>query len=378
MEVLKLEKINCINEARMDLNSRQLENGHILLVGVTGCAKTTSALFMIQSQLNNGISSFTIDTTDGLTDDHIPSEFVKNNKHRVNVINVFEDGIGIGLLDRKTIKVNGKLYDETDGDIADRVVSVVGHSLDFGPKQKNVLYDAVISALSIEDDGFNYENKYAEMAEKEMAQGYIGLNCVCYQLKEQDGKDTATAVLEKLTRIVSRNLFSNSNIDWNDILYGKPTFTNFELSGLAPDIKKLVSEMILLDFWLFITLNGTTDKPCIAWLDEIQKLNLRENSTVSNMLALGRKFGINLWMCTQVLREEPIKSAISKISMASTKFFFKPSDMEVKFIAKNYGIDKAEELLKLNKGECLAMGKFVNMSGKPLSSKCMKVKFPKM
>lgn len=202
----------------------------------------------------------------------------------------------------------------------------------------------------------------------------VELEDVCGILEEKKDQ-SARSLLMKLQRISRRNIFTKGNFSWEEVLYGKPTLTIFQLSGLQSEIKKLVSDFIFMDFMYYIMLHGSLDKPCVLWADECQTLNFKKGSPLYDILTLGRKFGVSAMFCSQFLHGN-FKPEIEKaLSTAATRLIFRPTDAECKYLANQYGIKDESELSSLEKLECIAYGKFVDAYGNVLAQSKQRLQF---
>ena len=354
---IRVEKCSGKGSAYMALNHPSLDNSHILITGSSGTGKTVGSATCVNEYLKNGISVFAIDATDGLRLDTMPEFFYHENQKRINVISVYDEGLGMNLLERKKIYVNDEKRLEKDCDVADRITDLIAETHRLGQNQQCLLNEAIVTALWISEDRKS-----------------IDLSDVCNILKISKDK-SAKSLLVKLRRIERRKIFTRGNFSWDGVLYGEPTLTVFQLSGLQPEIKKLACDFILMDFMFYVMLNGSRDKPCVLWADECQKFNFKKDSALYDILTLGRKFGVSAIFCTQYIHDN-FKPEIEKcLSLAATRLIFRPTDAEIKYIAKQYHISSENELAKLAKLECIAFGKFVDSCGNVLARNRQKLKF---
>lgn len=98
---IRVEKCSGKGSAYMALNHPSLDNSHILITGSSGTGKTVGSATCVNEYLKNGISVFAIDATDGLRLDTMPEFFYHENQKRINVISVYDEGLGMNLLERK-------------------------------------------------------------------------------------------------------------------------------------------------------------------------------------------------------------------------------------------------------------------------------------
>ena len=353
---VKLAKSGGKGQVNLALLHPGLDNGHSLITGKTGSGKTVGSSIFIDEYLKNNISVFAIDFTDGLRPDTMPEAFYRKNKDRINIIPVYDVGLSMNLLERKEILVNGEKRLEKACDLADRITDIMTETHNLGQSQQCLLSEATLEALT-ENDAITAE-----------------LSDVCEILEEKSGQ-SAKSLLMKLRRIERRNIFTSGSFSWNEILYGEPTLTIFQLSGLQNEIKKLVYDFLVMDFMFYAMLHGKRDKPCVLWADECQKLNFKKNSPLYDVLTLGRKFGVSAIFCSQYIHDNFDAGTEKCLSMAATRLIFRPTDAECKYIAKQYGIKDENKLKNLKPLECLAFGKFIDSIGNELASNKQRLKF---
>ena len=354
---IKVEKSNNKGSANLALNHPQSDNGHILISGKPGTGKTVGSSGITGEFLKNGISVFAVDQTDGLRLDKMPEPFLKKYKDRIHIIPVYDEGLGMNLLEHKEISVNGQIRREKDCDLADRITDLMTETHRLGQSQQCILSNAITEALS-------YNN---------LSDG-VELEDVCEILEEKKDQ-SAKSLLMKLQRISRRNIFTNGDFSWKKVLYGNPTLTIFQLSGLQSEIKKLVSDFIFMDFMYYIMLHGSLDKPCVLWADECQTLNFMKGSPLYDILTLGRKFGVSAMFCSQFLHGNFKPETEKALSTAATRLIFRPTDSECKYLANQYGIKDESELSSLKKLECIAYGKFVDAYGNAMAQSKQRLQF---
>lgn len=346
-----LNEVSSGQQIYLALNHPKCNNGHILITGISGAGKTVGALNIIQAYLNAGISTVTIDLINGLRSDMMPKQFWRDNEDKIKIISVYNDGTGINLLERKDVITNEEVYSEKIEDVADRVTELINKTQRLGSRQRSTLNAAIQKTLEGNDDAVLMD---------------------VYKLLEDMG---ARDVKDKISLLSRRNVFGKASLDWKEILYKEPKITVFQLSGFPDNIKMLISEVILTDFLQYAMHKGNTDNPCVLWMDECQKANLSKDSTMDNILRLGRKLGINAILCTQYMKNGFKDDAENCLSTAYTKLIFKPSDSEAKMLARRYGINDHRELMGLEVGQCCAIGKFVDENNRLLKGEYQIVKF---
>ena len=144
--------------------------------------------------------------------------FLPQKEGALNIIPVYDVGLSMNLLERKEILVNGEKRLEKACDLADRITDLMTETHNLGQSQQCLLSEATLEALTENND------LTAELSD------------VCEILEEKSGQSTKSLFM-KLRRIERRNIFTSGSFSWNEILYGEPTLTIFQLSGLQNEIK---------------------------------------------------------------------------------------------------------------------------------------------
>lgn len=319
------------------LDADGIANRQILITGVSGSGKTIGAANIIQEYLRKDVSVITIDLTDSLRPDTIPGKFYKDNADKINIISVYKDGMGINILKRKNILADGNTETETIEDVAERTADIFKEKFHLGSKQYYTLKDAICVVLN--------QNEAATLAD---------IGAYLTEIKEYDLRN-------KLDRILGKDYCGKCEIDWNEVLYGKPTLTIFQMSGLN-DVKYLLAEFILMDFMRYVKQNGNEEKRCVLWADECQELKNYKHFSMHDILTTNRKFGVNALLCTQYISGNFDKSTEQDLLMAGTRLIFQPTDGEKRKMQQKFGRQISDKLMNLNPGQCLAVGRFTDMN----------------
>ena len=193
----------------------------------------------------------------------------------------------------------------------------------------------------------------------------------------------------KISPLIKNNPFKSSqdDYDWNKVFEGENDieFVNtYQMANVVPTVQKLIIEFCLRDLWLYVNNNGIDERhPKVLFLDEIQNLDLSDNSTLNQYMHEGRKFGLNIIAATQDFSGIGGRntSIASSLMQASVKLFFQPSGMELKSIAQimrdidpnKRSVDEwSLALSTLKQGECFLVSETEAKNGP------IKIKIPSM
>ena len=161
-------------------------------------------------------------------------------------------------------------------DVAERTADIFKEKFHLGSTQYYTLKDAICVVLN--------QNEAATLAD---------IGAYLTEIKEYDLRN-------KLEQILGKDYYGKCEIDWDEVLYGKPTLTIFQMSGLN-DVKYLLAEFILMDFMRYVKQNGNEEKQCVLWADECQELKNYKHFSMHDILTTNRKFGVNALLCTQYI-----------------------------------------------------------------------------
>lgn len=115
-------------------------------------------------------------------------------------------------------------------------------------------------------------------------------------------------------------------------------------------------------------------------LDEVQNLDHREESPLSQLLREGRKFGFSLILATQIMSNLS-RDERDRLFNAAHKLFFRPADTEIRTYAEIAAVltgDKAADWMNkfasLAKGECYSLGPSLNEATGKLEVKPFRIR----
>ncbi len=153
--------------------------------------------------------------------------------------------------------------------------------------------------------------------------------------------------------------------DFVQICLGKPIqevnekIDLFQLSELPPKQRKAVSEFLILLLWEM----KRKKAQCFDYLivDEIQNLNLAEDSGIAFVLREGRKFGVGAVLATQFISSLD-KEAKLTLEQVANRVYLRPTNEDIREIAKELERKKGRQeewikiLSRLKVGEAVFSG----------------------
>lgn len=254
-------------------------------------------------------------------------------KERVRWINALTDGIPITMLTPLPRQ------DGTYEDTVDVIASVVDILCSLHPlqvRQKNILRKAVRSAMC-ENDAIINELSAIGKALSKIPDGETVYECF-YQIFTKGKVCKGKPIIER----------------------GCITVIDFDHYNETTQV--ILAELLLACLWRYFYLKGQdAEETLFVVCDEFQVFNLQKNSILSKILREGRKYHLALILATQTLSEFE-RSEKVVLQQAATQIYFHQAMDDVKYIAKSLSEEEKEKiknlLLNLNKGECLAVGKF--------------------
>lgn len=301
-------------------------NQHLIITGMSGSGKTWR-LFQLEKSIAKQCGRVLVLDYGGTHRDIPVSEEILQ---RISVRNT---GVPISLLERMGAS------NEKECDLKDRigaVMSILEGLGRIGVRQKAALRKAVIYALESCSAG---ENELQA----------IGSGLKCQKTVE------ASAVYEKFWSLWENGDFHKGKEKLCDGCINILDYTGFDALT-----QRILVEMTLSVIWRSFQNSFTDFQPLYLVCDEAQNLNLKEGSTLSEILREGRKYGLNLILSTQSMTTEMESGTV--LQQAATHIFFRPASKEIKKISKYaYGdyANKGMQIFKnLKRGECVATGIF--------------------
>lgn len=322
-----------------EFGNPNLANRHMFIQGKSGQGKTYFIQRMINELSMSNISTLIIDYTNGFTDAELDVNLKKNLGDKIKQHIVYVEDFPLNPFKRYNINIGGMSVPQKDVDVAGRFKSIIRSVYNLGDQQLNAIYNAVINGLKHHGDNMDLEKLKDEL--------------------NSDSIESARTAVSRLNQLLDVNPFnSDDSFDWSILDTNPGDVIIIQLTGLAKEIQKVVSEIILWDLWYYKEQNGSEKKPFAVVLDEAQNLDFTNSSPCGKILAEGRKFGWSAWFATQ--SSKSFKSdALSKLGNVEEKIFFNPTSDSVSSIAKSFSYNNADkkkwekELRSLNKGQCI-------------------------
>lgn len=222
---------------------------------------------------------------------------------------------------KKKIKHNGEICRESIKEVSARITAILVNILKLREKQEAVVFETLMNMLNNESCT---EDKLQELYE---------------ELNKQNKNNSAVSAAQKLYKVSNLIRFTNNDTGiWENIIQANTgRFTVFQLSDLDDNTKKFAAELILDDLIKHINLNGNRDNPFILVLDELQKLNTNEGSSIGKLLTESRKYGASLWYATQFSDFNKKNNVIqNQLHQAGTRIYLKPADSEIGKLARQF------------------------------------------
>ena len=236
-------------------------NRSIVISGISGTGKSVR-IYDLENQIVAGGSTVIALDLDG-------SHPVLSGEE--NTISAHEDGIALKFLNAEMLK---KSANETEMYISE-VTDLLLSATKAGDRQKGILRNAISWAL-----------KNRQHFESDFEAIEAGL--------EEIGTEKALGVRDKIWQLLKCNVFRESK---KEIQKGKLNIISLE--GLDPDLKIIISEILLKNLWkeaLIVKENNIT-----IVIDEFQHLLLNKKAMLVQLLTEGRKYGLDVILATQSL-----------------------------------------------------------------------------
>lgn len=322
-----------------------LPNRHLLISGKSGQGKTYFMQCLLYEMSKNKIDSLVVDYTDGFLLPQLESDFKEKLNDNLITKFIYRDKLPLNPFKRNTIDLGGMLMDETNDDIADRVVQIIDFVFNLGIQQSSMLKEEINRGLEIYGESLTFSIIKQRLLDEESNQ--------------------AQTLHGRISNLLNKDPFSykDETFTWDNIFNGKGNVNIFQLKGYSSDIQKIITEFLLWDLYNFTEREGNKDHPIPVLLDEMQNLNHKESSPTTKILKEGRKFGWSSWLATQSINS--IKNAggdTAALYNAAMQIHFAPPEDQVANVSKTIATDKVSrlrvenQLNSLSKGECVVNG----------------------
>lgn len=347
----------------------KLANRHLIIFGSSGYGKSYAIQCLLCEMAKAGQNSLIIDYTDGF----IPSKiepaakiYLKDESQEF----IAQKPLPINPFKLQESEEGGMLFKDNPTDVAKRITAIFNSVYGLGQQQHSALVDAIIEGLETYGEQFNLESML------EVLESYI-----------EDGKHTKNSVqttIGKLKHFVSGKPFSatEAGIGWEDIFSNTELRSRvFQFYKVDRDSARAIIEFVLWDLYSYVAAKGNKKFPKVVVLDEIQNLDLSSDAPVAKYFAEGRKHGISLITATQSLKQIGGASS-ANMFQADMKLFFRPSEPEMREhammlhnVIQDHSISEwIKRLSDLQKGECWALGRFMNYAKNELNTQALKIR----
>lgn len=328
-----------------------LFNRHIVVFGASGTGKTYAIQVLLWELARAGQNSLIVDYTNGFSTGQLEPMVVERLQPVQHTVRLAP--LPISPFRRQCDYIDDQPLRETPADVARRVSDLFASVYGLGDQQYSVLYTTIRDGIDDED----VLDLASLIRRLELAQSQPGPIAV-----------SAATLLSKLRPFVDMNPFGVEDKDsWERLFVDEHSRCHIiQLAGFARDSARLITEFSLVDFYWYYRATGNKDRPRVVVLDEIQNLDHRLGSPLSQLLTEGRKFGVSLILATQTM-SNLARDERDRLFQASHKLFFKPAATEVRPFAQILADatnmpqnDWIERLSSLKRGECYSLGDSLN------------------
>lgn len=310
-------------------------NRHICILGKSGAGKSTAAQQLVLEMAKEGRTVLAIDIHQVLAEENIYAPLRKEFEKYSNVIDMYTEPMQLPLF-TNVVYADGRK--ESAVNTVGAVVDVINRAYRLGEVQQAELRKAC-----------QYCYDYGLYKE-------LGMEGIAEALNEIGGK-VAGRLLDKLHMLFAQQLFVDGEAS---IEKGKINI--IRLTHLDLDTQSVIAEIILSYLWRRATSIAGNER-LVIYLDEFQNFSISKRSALSFMLTEGRRFNIQLLLCSQSLGISFSDAQQKRILQSGLMLFFKPTDIERRGIAamisNNRVSDYALELASLRTGEAIAVGELL-------------------
>ena len=301
--------------------SNKSPNENMALFGISGVGKSTRI---------NEIANDIVAVGETVLCFDLDGTIVLDELQNYNFIDALEDGLNLRLL-----KQNDFENEENYITFISYITKIIAGTNHFGVRQIGALREAI-----------EYAFAHQNANETEM-------EAIARALILQDSS-VATGVYHRLWSVLNCNVFRGSD---KKIMQGKVNIIS--LKGIDGETQRNVIEIMLGAIWKKYRLSKEKSWRMTVVVDEFQKLNLKKDSILTEMLREARKYGLSLVLATQSA-DIFNKDVLSAIHQTAVQMYFRLSSIDAKKIAEIIGSGNSEhyllQLKNLKKGESLVVG----------------------
>ncbi|HJB07420.1 MAG TPA: DUF87 domain-containing protein [Candidatus Enterocloster faecavium] len=316
----------------VEFNEDEALNQHICLLGKSGSGKSAAAQRLALAMAEEGRIVIALDIHQVLSPENIFPPLREKMGEFSNIIDLEKEPLKLPLFTSLT-KADGR--QESSINTIGAIVDVIDRVYRLGEVQRAELRKACEFCMK---NGWYHE------------QGMNGIK----EALEMIGGKVAGRLLDKLYVLFEQKLFMDGKMP---IQPGKINI--IRLSHLDLSSQEVVAEIILSYIWRR-SVFAMDDIKVVLYLDEFQNLDMKARSPLSLMLTEGRKFNLQLLLCTQSLYVGFSDAERKKVLQVGLLLYFRPTDLERRGIAaliSNNQITEYALLLSiLQVGEAVAVG----------------------
>lgn len=318
-----------LEENRITLSTNP--NSHLLILGRSGAGKTYFACRKVEEEIEKGNQIFIFDYSAS----YVLSELEKNRFQYADLVYILNP-----------------IKEDLCWDFS-------------GRNTKNSLVDALLRGLKIQS---YYQKRLLREAIENIFQrgNSFSVPLLMKQLEniyfiKEDSESQKNIVhllnrLEPFGEIKELMISSETQEPQKE---NKRRLTIIQLSDYPEIQRRFLTEFLSELFWEEVRYGEK--KADIVLFDEFQNMDVKRGSALSAMLREGRKFGLSVYLSTQFLGNYD-KESVETLMQAGNILFFKPTEREMKFIAKlvdpNHYREWRSVLNGLKIGEAIIKGSY--------------------
>ena len=331
----------------------QLPNRHLIIFGTSGSGKTYGIQCLLAEMAQQQMHSLIVDYTDGFLPSQVEKLFLEKAKPQDHYVRAGKLPLNPFRKQSQIIDPSCPPVEESPFEVATRVASIFTSVFNtLGDQQSSTLIRILEEGVE-SGPAFSLTDMLSRLEAEQSQYGISLANKLAPLVKSQPFREGAESAWEGMLA---------SPEHWVHVL---------QLTGLARDIQKMITEFVLWDLWDYAQNTGNKYRPIPIVLDEIQNLDHSNDSPIDKMLREGRKFGLSLILATQTTSQFKQEER-DRLFQAGHKLFFKPATTEIDRFASilsqsTTGIPKSDwgqRLAKLEKGQCWSLGPVLQSNGK--------------
>lgn len=318
-------------------------NGHILMLGKSGCGKTYAQCRFIEDTLRNGGKVLVIDWSGSFSIDELKrAQLSSIYMKMLRVINLNEEKLKIILPD--------------EGEPAWQLAEMAKIILDVdGRRQQEILEKA--SLCTCREGNPSLVGLFEKL--EALIDDYATEN-------EEEQRERAEMLAERLEPLIRKNCIDV--VGFQECFECPSDLIIIQISALSDRLRKSCQMAVLWSVWKWAKISKCPWQNIV--LDEVQHLQVKDE-VPSSLIREGRKYNISLHMSTQFL-EGLDKEAIAVYQQAGNILFFQPERSSFAKVAAMIDADEKKfwmaKLRELQRGNAVICGSYtINENTKVLT-----------